>query len=169
MAAPTDIVMSFDPGGTTGYAILNLVRRGHVRSSSYDFESTWKGGQLGPDRHHKALWNLLTQTNPDFVVCEQFNYQIRRNQEVDQPGIQLISRNYIGVIELYCELTKKPLAMQSPSIMQNFWVKDTALKTLELHTKGQGHRNDATRHGLYFAVTKMRRKDLLTPLRKVPT
>jgi hypothetical protein len=165
--ATTESIMSFDPGGTTGYTIRNLARRGRSLSSgtSYDYNGVWRGGQLGPRTHHRELWQLLTREDPDRIVCEDFVYRIVKNQGVAQPGIQLVSREYIGVIKLYCALTNKPLHMQPSSVISLAWTADDALRKLGIYMPGEQHRNDATRHLLYFAVETLGRKDILLPLR----
>lgn len=155
-------ILSFDPGGTTGWARHFLRREGSssIGGNSYDYQESWSGGQLESDNHHVELWTLLTNLNPDKVICEQFE-----NQH-GTPGIHLISRNYIGVIELYCALTNKPLIMQSPGIKQAAWISDEALKRLKLHHPGNVHRNDAVRHIIYYAVTVLKRKDILSALKR---
>lgn len=159
-------VIAFDPGGTTGYVIHKVrPKNSQTHGGGYHYTDSWVGGQLGPEEHHIDLWKLLTSESPDIVVCEAFNYQIRRNQQVDMPGVVLMSRNYIGIIELYCKLRQKPLFMQQPSIIGLKWLNDSALKTLKIYTPGQQHKNDAARHLVYYVATEMKRNDSLERLR----
>lgn len=163
-------IISFDPGGTTGYVIHKVVPKNAQKcNGSYHYTDSWTGGQLGPDKHHVDLWKLLTKENPDRVVCERFTYQIRKNQQVDMPGVVLMSRNYIGVIELYCELTHTPLFMQETSVIGLKWVDNEALKLLKIHTPGQVHKNDAARHLVYHVVHTMKRTDSLQALKNRTT
>lgn len=159
-------VLTFDPGGTTGYVINNVHKPGST-PPTYDYQESWSGGQLGPHEHHKELWELLTSCDANIIVCEAFNYRIIKNRGVDQPGVVLQSRNYIGIIELYVALTRKPLVMQPPSVIGLDWVSDEALKAMRIYTAGQKHRNDATRHAVYHLVHTLKRREILTPLRKL--
>lgn len=163
-------IISFDPGGTTGYVIHKVrPKNSQTAGGGYHYTDSWIGDQLGPEEHHIDLWKLLTREDPDIVVCEAFNYQIRRNQQVDMPGVVLMSRNYIGVIELYCALTKTPLHMQQPSTIGIKWLDDEALKKLKIHTPGKPHKNDAARHLVYYVATEMKRRDSLERLRNRTT
>lgn len=165
-------IIAFDPGGTTGWAGHRVRPRDHPMSE-------WAGGQFSPDDdvhpvvnpaaehcgHHKHLFEWLHKMKPNVVVCERFVYEIRRNQGVDMPGVVLISRDYIGVIELYCKMTLTPLFMRTRNAL-HLW-DDEKLKKLGLYTAGARHRNDATRHLLDYIVGELGRRDYLKPLRSI--
>ena len=141
-------VLAFDPGGTTGIAFLNW-----KSTENYKVQSS----ELGPQEHHVELWNLLHRMKPEAIVCESFDYRVKSSKGTKMPGINLISRNYIGIIELYCELNDVPLYMQSPSQggggykHSGFW-KNDKLKKLDLYKapEGRQHMADALRHLLYW-------------------
>lgn len=177
-------IMAFDPGGTTGWAKHLLLSPEELyRWAPGAPPDVWSGGQLDqdydtrkvakystkkatdnhPSGHHCALWDLLAVENPDVVVVENFVYEVRRNQGVDQPGIVLISRDYIGVIELWCKMTMTPMMVRTRNALK-MW-DDEKLKKLGLYTKGARHRNDATRHLLDYIVTTLGRTDYLKPLK----
>lgn len=158
---PTRLILSFDPGGTTGFARYYLRDQEPQYSGQTDRHITegWTGGQIGPGKHHKKLWAFLAREEPDWIVCEDFNY------EPGHDHVELISRDYIGIIELYCQLTHKKLYMQPRTIMSTEWVKDAKLKLLGLYIPGQPHRNDATRHLVWHVVQTLRRKEILNGLR----
>lgn len=150
----TDTLLALDPGGTTGYTL----RRGEK----------WVGGQLGPGNHHRDLWDLLhALKQPSSIICERFDYEIRRDAKntYDVPGIELVSRNYIGVVELFCELTKVKLYMSPRSVLGVEWVKDTALKKMGLYVPGKPHQNDSARHLIYHMVQIRNEKTILERLR----
>jgi hypothetical protein len=148
------VALALDPGGTTGYTLSN----GDVLL----------GGQLGPDIHRLELWTLLNNVAPAKVICERFDYEIRRDSQdmFDVPGIELISRNYIGVVELYCDLTDTPLYMQARQVLTIKWCSDDALKTLGIYTPGMPHQNDSARHMLYHTVVTERDTSILRKLKR---
>lgn len=139
------MIVAFDPGGTTGIATYETQSR---RISTYE---------RGPEAHHVALWEYLNGLSPDVVICESFDYRVVESKGTKMPQVNLISRNYIGVIELWCALSGVPLIMQTPAQggggkkHSGFW-KNDKLKKLGLHNNegGREHRNDAVRHILYW-------------------
>jgi hypothetical protein len=158
------LINAFDPGGTTGIASYYLLDEGRYTTSggSFDYYEMFNGRQLGPEPHFKELWSYLAMMSPDVIVCEDFLYQVRDNT----PTINLISRDYIGVLRLYCELTRKPLKMQNPNqVKETKWVSDEALKKLNVYQEGCPHQNDATRHLIFFVVNTLKRKEILYGLR----
>jgi hypothetical protein len=159
-AGPSTKIMSFDPGGTTGWCKHMFRER-----ATHDGEARWDGGQIVGDNHHRVLWKLLTAENPDVIVYEAFNYQIRQSQAATMPGVVLISREYIGVLQLYAQLRKIPIFKQQPSVITITWLKDDALEKMGQHNSGEPHRNDATRHMLYHLVQTLERTDYLSALR----
>lgn len=146
-------IVSLDPGGTTGIAIME--KSGSIRHL-----------QLGPEKHHKALWCLLEELNPSVIVCEQFNYQRR---ELDK-GVSLVldSRNYIGVAELYDQMGYDvELIMQNASEAKGF-CDDRKMKAwgLDLPTKDR-HAKDAYRHMIYYDIFRRGNKTWLSRLKSL--
>lgn len=136
-------VIGFDPGVTTGVCIYNGGnRKGTGSLTSRGF--VWEHRVLDTDPHHQDLWKLLTLERPGVVVCESFTYQ-RRDKVI------LTSLEYIGVIKLYCSMTKTPLKMQTPAQAKGFW-DNTKLKHLDLWITSSPHAMDALRHVLTYLV-----------------
>lgn len=138
-------LLALDPGGTTGWALIDIDETVVTDLSC---------GQIGDSKHHRILWDFLHAEDPDRLICEMFTYQIRRNQGVDMPGVELISREYIGVAELYTQTTPCVLEMQPTSCL-SFW-SDDKLKIIGLYRPGKPHANDAVRHLLYFITFTMK-------------
>ncbi len=164
-------IMCFDPGGTTGVVVLDT-----------DHPTRFRGYQLGPGEHHIALWTVLTANAPKKVVCESFDYRVATTDgdwshsdhrgTVDRavPGINLMSRNYIGVIELYCQMRHIELTMQKPSEavsknQGNMFFNNDKLKSLGVYVADAPHYNDAMRHMLVYLVFKLKQKAYLKMLR----
>lgn len=132
-------ILSLDPGTTSGYCV-------------YTEDKKFKAGELGPDEHHRSLWDLLCDEGPDLVICEEFTHrpvfekdgkvQVRRNVILD-------SKEYIGVVKLWCQMFDAELVMQYASQAKDFWDNDK-LKRANLYIKGSTHKRDAMRHMLYY-------------------
>lgn len=153
-------ILSIDPGGTTGYTFMVCSENPtHMQMGKSS------GGQLGPDPHHAELHCLLDDYDPTVVVCEEFTYRIvGQHGSGSTPGVNLISKEYIGVVKLwvvqYPDIWTPTLYMQMPYIAvgkQAFWSNDK-LKQLGLYKRGKPHQNDATRHLLYCLTDKLNYK-----------
>lgn len=143
-------ILSFDPGGTTGWAFHELVLDKMTGAPLV------LGGQIGPGPHHLELWQLIMQYNPDVIVYEDFQYRIKRDHKDDgsilPAGIVLDSVEYIGIIKLAANA--KPLRgvkiwCQLPAHGKGFWTDDK-LKRLGIHKSGAPHQNDAVRHLMHY-------------------
>lgn len=130
------IIISLDPGQTTGYVI---------KYDSDDFPITY--GQCQPD----AIWDLLNaryHADIQFVlIYERFDYR-RHKMHADLTPVEVIGvikewvrQNWLyGNIEVYT---------QFPAQAKNFWTDDR-LKEFGMYYKGQQHARDAARHYLYW-------------------
>lgn len=158
---PSTLIVSLDPGGTTGIASYYLLGEGRSGSSggSFDYCETFNGKELGPEPHFKQLWSYLTNMSPDILLCENFDIQ-------DNPAVSMISLQYIGVAKLYHQLTGKALFMRPRPNKDIAWLSNDSLKRMGLYTEGMPHRNDATRHLVHFVVNELKRKEILDTLRK---
>lgn len=130
-----NVIASFDPGGTTGWALM--------RGDDITF------GVFEGDMHHVQIWDFLTRQRPTRVIYEKFNYQRRQLEKGVQLNID--ARNYIGVIELWCMLYKVQM-YPSELAYKKFW-DDKKLKTVGLYS-GVTHQRDAVRHLLYWVTFK---------------
>lgn len=158
-------VVGLDPGSTTGVAIFhyvspNVQNTSHIHGAG-NLRNSWEFKQLSLTNHHKDLYELLINYDPDYVVCESFEF---RQFDGNRTGIVLDSREYIGVAKLYCQLTKKPLTLQTASVGKAFWT-DAKLKKIGLWQVGQKHANDALRHVLYFTMQHLQLQDYVLALR----
>lgn len=139
-------ILALDPGGTTGVAWA-------VYEDGADRFLETQSFQIGPHEHHQELASLLEQAaaHENMVtafVIESFEYRNRA-----RPGLELISREYIGVTKLISDIHDIPLIVQSASQAKAF-VKDEQLKKLGLwsaKTKDR-HAHDAWRHLLTFVI-----------------
>jgi hypothetical protein len=133
-------IIAFDPGGETGWAKYQLTDRGR---------SIIKG-EVTYDDHHAWLYDELHFFAPQLVLTERFDY--RRKQQ----NVELISKEYIGVMRLWCNKYDVELVEQTQLKGKKGLWTDDKLKVLGLHTPSKGgHANDAVRQLLYFITTEL--------------
>lgn len=140
-------ILALDPGGTTGIATANYNYDPPIENPNIaDFN--YMTHEMGPAKHHLALWDFISHFNPDTIVCEAFEFRQNYGREGNRNKVELISREYIGVAELYCQMTKTRLLMQSASQGKHF-VPDAKLEMtgiLVTPPHPNRHKNDALRH-----------------------
>src|SRR6266496_5385448 len=167
-------ILALDPGGVTGWATYTALKMRDPFTNEYEYlNEDWTGGQLGnfdgkkwkPAKHHNELETLLgMQHVHDFtVVCEAFDY---RNES--RSGLVLMSREYIGVVERFCQERNVPLVMQSASvgkITKKGFVRKENLERLGLWVKGGGstwdHMMDSYGHLLQYMIKNNVKKNEL--------
>lgn len=162
-------VMSLDPGGTTGWAWFYAFNNPKYLKV--------KCGQIS-GRHHLDLIKMLDdkvesiEWPPDDktgmygayaeLVCESFEFRQHRG-EFNQDKIDLSSKEYIGVVELYSQMTGVPVTYQTASVAKHF-ISDDKLRRLGWYdlTKGMVHARDALRHLLYYLIVAKKVREPFT-------
>lgn len=142
------IVLAVDPGKATGIAVLSWDRVAKTTPEIvYSLE-------VQPDTYGDEVERALKYMNDteDFVVaCESFtiNAQTVRNSQAPW------SLENIGILKHLCRRAgydPLKIAFQAPVNAKNMF-PNPALKTLGTwHRGGEGHANDAIRHGLLRLV-----------------
>jgi hypothetical protein len=157
-------ILWFDPGGTTGWAMYSNEEEGH---------SSFSSGQIGPGPHHEVLWNLIRDKHfkagapgewvKDFRLGSE-SFEFRNNQrDQDRDNIELISREYIGVIRLYASMYQLPhlyfqtaaqgkIRERKSRNNSGSFVKRRHLEKLGLWSSGSGHAMDGYGHLLYHII-----------------
>jgi hypothetical protein len=151
------LIVALDPGGTTGWACCEIKEvaqsideRGSLRVNE---DYVYTAGQIGPEQHHKKLWDALLDwrdsTQHLHLVVESFQFRQGRQRA----NIVLDSLEYIGVAKLFATMntSRVSIALQTPASAKGF-VSDSKIKRLGLWRPGAPHANDATRHLLYYQV-----------------
>jgi hypothetical protein len=158
-------VIALDPGQTTGWATYTATRIKTPDSKLEWYDEEWVCGQLGPQDHHDDLFSLLELQHVQLykVVCETFEFR-----GDDRTGINLMSREYIGVTKLFSQQRGVVVEWQGPHVVgdKKAFVMDHHVKRVGLWVPGQRHAMDARRHLLYYMTTKMRRVDILKKMGK---
>lgn len=159
-------IISLDPGGTTGWAMFTskYVKTKDLFAPDSEYvktfipPGTWECGQIGPHEHHKDLYYFLIENwiEETYIVSESFEY---RN---DSPaGLELVSREYIGIAKLVAAQHRVGLYQQTASQGKvrnkpTAFVKPSNLKKLNLWKPGQPHAMDAYGHLLYYMINSAR-------------
>jgi hypothetical protein len=126
-------VVAFDPGVTTGFA----------RGTWSDGLMTVKVGQH--DLDHIELYDQLDLLKPKYVITEEFEFRNRARK-----GLELVSREYIGIFELWCQRNKRLLFRQKASRALGQYYSNDKLKHDKLYVASKPHAMDALRHLLHW-------------------
>lgn len=133
-------ILSLDPGETTGITEAFLSDEGHAQVT-YGQEAF----------SVLELWNLLARSNPDYLICEDFEYRPGKAK----PNVNLYPVQLIGI----CHLWDQSKQFQSYNPRRFFLQKaatgkahftDDKLKELELYVEGLDHGRDSVRHFLHW-------------------
>lgn len=151
------LIASCDPGGSTGIANYRLST--NPSDSKQENYNGITGIEFGPEPHHKELWAYLAGQSPDLILCERYDSQ-------ENDAAKLISVEYIGVLNLYGQLTRTPIKMRARANKDVTWLKTPALKRMGCYTPGKPHMNDAKRHLIHYVVHDLKRKEILEALRR---
>ncbi len=149
-------IISLDPGGETGWAtftgdrILPITPGEKVQ---YENEQ-WQCGTFTNPEHHLELylWLQEQQVETTHIVCESFEYR-----NVNKPGLELTSREHIGVTKLFCQQWQVMLYLQTASmgkITDRSFTKKIHLQRLGFWQAGEEHKHemDAYGHLLWYMI-----------------
>jgi hypothetical protein len=141
-------IVSLDPGGTTGWAMLNIDPLDMPANPNLLFlRDHVKQGQVGSNsEHHMLLWNFLIAMGPDVIVGEPF-------KSYGNEFAKAISREYIGIVKLYEALYNVKVVWQGSDKKE--WATNEKLRKLLLlciPLVKWRHANDAIRHLVYYVV-----------------
>lgn len=136
---PPSGILGLDPGGTTGFAMM---------------ETDWTG-TYGPDLYYpgqfksdfyeleNVLGKFIEKYSDGIVVVESYRLYPWKLQ--DQTWSVLQTPRFIGAIEYLLYKMQIPVAFQGAGQGKNFCTDDK-LKEWELYQTGKRHANDAIRH-----------------------
>ena len=128
-------ILSLDPGGTTGYAVFDVVEN--------EFPELLKRGQIvgGLKGFIDFVDDVIDNMLIDLVVCESFT--LREGIY----GADLSPVSIIGALEgMYGKVI--PIVYQEPKLKP--LCDDARLKKMGLHIPGKPHANDAVRHAVIY-------------------
>jgi hypothetical protein len=133
------IILAIDPGITTGYVLARVDPNICVLAYS---QEVWE---------HLGLMSFLTKIQPDYVICESFEYR-----PGERKGVVLYPCELIGIVHLYrqmygCELTMQPASIQGAK--SAYW-DDSKLKAADLYLAGDRyhHGRQALKHFMHWLM-----------------
>lgn len=153
-------LIGLDPGGTTGIAHSYYDGQSEPTIENFHYTTTDMDGQ-----HHKALYEYLAFLGdrpmvPLTIVCEAFEFR----QNLQKAKVELISREYIGVVKLISQQAHIKVVMQTASQGKHF-VPDAKLERMGLLVTPaypNRHKNDALRHVVRYQVARLGIRSPLT-------
>lgn len=132
-------VLSFDPGGTTGWCLASWDTETKVIYNLYF-------GQFNRLNHHTDLGRFLEETivcmRDLTVVTEDYRPEFGRAQNE-------IALEYIGVMTYLCRKNLVPFVRQERGL-KDWWTSER-LKKVGFFPRGERHARDAARHWLAYA------------------
>lgn len=131
-------ILSFDPGGTTGYVFMRyekeslpkVVEVGQIPDGRDGFISWWR---CGGDK----------MAEESQIICESFTLR------EGIPGVNLEPCYVIGALEALT--VGKKIVYQKPAF--KVYCDNDAMKRLGFYIKGQEHARDAIRHAVAYLIT----------------
>lgn len=142
------IILAVDPGKATGIAIISWESEDQDPRVEY---STEVQPEDFADEIKQGLLYNQNELEQFYVACESFTINAQTAKNSQAPW----SLENIGVLKHLCREAGYPvenIAFQAPVNAKNMF-PNPALKTLGTwHRGGEGHANDAIRHGLLRLV-----------------
>ena len=149
------IIIGFDPGGTTGVAVMRLT------DTDFKLEKVdqWKD----PDNVWKKMLHLIKEYESEdlTILCESFEHRpdVIEPDETPKYIIKDLDR---FVVPYYEEEFHYRLASQAKvGIPPAKNGRPDRLKAFGLYQRGYRHANDAIRHILSYALDKLRHRPLI--------
>ena len=143
---PPYVLLSLDPGETTGYAIwsvtpdiVNLVEAGQ--------EITWPMDEA--TKVFQKMIGAVPKETPLIIVHEAYNVYAHKLQQHTHSNVPTL--RVIGSIETFASMARRPVFTQTAQVAKAFCT-DSNLLSWGFYAKGKKHARDAIRHGAYFVL-----------------
>lgn len=136
-------MLSLDPGGTTGGALIEYNNNYHRVTRTWQIQNGLKGFL---DWH----WDQLEDYHFDVIVCEGFELRTGIHKPDITPAF------IIGAVEALYPATE--IKIQMPKLKP--LCDNDRLRKMELYEKGKPHAMDAVRHGIIY-LRNMKNKSVL--------
>lgn len=131
-------IISFDPGGTTGAAIISYIDKTEpVLEEAFQIPDGLEG--------FIAWWIATDLSGIDEIVCESFTLRTG----VKFPDLSPVY--IIGALEAF-EAGGRKITYQPPTSKPI--CSDDLLRKIGFFTRGRQHANDATRHAIIYLRSK---------------
>jgi hypothetical protein len=130
------LIVAFDPGGTTGIAVVNTDRMGSIVTHEFQWEDICR-----------FLDGLQDYDMPDVIVYEKFTI----TEGTAKLSPTTAPMDVIGTLKYVANRQLIEIVGQKPYDAKHF-ATDERLKAYGWYTKGKGHANDAARHLMLYCV-----------------
>lgn len=128
-----NILLSLDPGVTTGYCL--------ARMNAGICELAYSQAQLSP----ADLLLTLQDIEPAAIIYEGFKYRNRA-----RAGLRLDSVELIGIVKAYATMNPSCAVKEQQPAQGKGHYNDDALRRHGLYVRGLVHGRDACRHMLHY-------------------
>jgi hypothetical protein len=128
-------ILCIDPGGTTGVAIFTVFKNRQPELLRHIEVPNGTKGFIDFYRQNQSIYKWTK------IVCESFTLRI---------GVKFPDLTPVYIIGALEALVEDPteIIFQSPSLKS--LCDDDRLKSISMHQRGNGHANDAIRHGIIY-------------------
>jgi len=150
--------LAFDPGGKSGWAYVHFYLDPNYNKPVCDFSL----GTFREPEHHRDFRNAIEYyqqkgyRGPLNVISESFEFRKAPDSAKRREGLELVSREYIGICKLVCGDCGVQFTQQSPGILAGPLVTNDHLAALGLLPPPPLFDNKdqiaATRHLLYYLL-----------------
>ena len=132
-------VMAFDPGETTGVAVMT------------NLEMTYSCQLITPTQFTgiHEIKKIIETHKPNMIICE--NYRIYGWATKQHQWAELHTPKLIGCIVCLAVLKGVPIQFQM-AVEGKGWVTDQKLKAWGFYERGEKHARDAMRHACYYLL-----------------
>lgn len=147
-------LLVFDPGGATGWAYYQIW---------YDGLHSITSGTFWQEEHHDTIRDIIElnaglKNVPLTVITESFEFRQTPDSAKKRRGLELVSREYIGVMKLVCKDNNIKLVQQMPAHALSFMTDERLEKMGHLCTPlhDRRHENDALRHLFFYLIQTLK-------------
>lgn len=128
-------ILCIDPGGTSGVAIFSVTQESPAVLEDHFQIANGTKGFVDFYKENESKYNW------DTIVCESFTLRT---------GVKFPDLTPVYIIGALEALVSEGIEVVFQSPSQKSLCDDDRLKLIDLHKRGQGHANDAIRHGIIY-------------------
>lgn len=139
-------VLAVDPGKATGVALLKF-------DESMQNPELVSSSEVQPEEFAPFIRGILSDTTDVVIVCERFTINAQTVKNSQAP----FSLEQIGVLKQIMRdfsIDENSIVWQTPADAKSMFPNPALKKVGTWHKGGEGHANDAIRHGLLYMAKR---------------
>lgn len=139
-------VLAVDPGKATGVALLKF-------DESMQNPELVSSSEVQPEEFAPFIRGILSGTTDVVIVCERFTINAQTVKNSQAP----FSLEQIGVLKQIMRdfsIDENSIVWQTPADAKSMFPNPALKKVGTWHKGGEGHANDAIRHGLLYMAKR---------------